>query len=167
MAQRVLLVTAMFGENKCSAVVTRQLNVTVQIVGTRRIALAALRSREYSVLVLDRCMLDSDPAGLELLWQEAGCAIPVEVNLAISGWPRVLREVELALQRRQHEQILAQQSALQFIEGALSTTITGLVLTIQLAMQEPALSPTVVDRLRQAALLAIELSSLIRRAERQ
>jgi len=165
MTRHVLLVTAMLGEGKCPRMETRRLNVKFHIVGTRRIALAALRSREYSVLVLDQCMMDSDPVGLELLWQAAGGAIPVEMNLAVSGWTRVLGEVRTALQRRQREQLLAQHAALQLVEGGLRTAVTGLLLRTQLALLDPALSVEVTDRLHEVVSLTMEISRMIKRPE--
>ena len=136
--------------------------VKIEVVDSRRAALAALRRCEYSVLLLDQSTLESDPPGLELLWEEAGGALSIEVNLGVSNWNRVLREVRSGLQRREREQLLAQRSSMQIIEGALSTTITGLLLNSQLILQEPTLDARTIVQLHRVVELATELAKKVR-----
>ncbi|MGO8718256.1 MAG: hypothetical protein ACLQMO_03425 [Acidobacteriaceae bacterium] len=158
MTQIVLLVTATSGAENCAAAIGRQLGLTVEVAADRRTALAALRRREYSVMVLDESLVEADPAGAEVLWQQAGLAVPIQVNLGISGCNRVLREVRAALQRRERELSLAMRAATQAMEGEMNTTITGLLLQTQLALDEPALPPATVVKLRQV----VELASVLR-----
>lgn len=167
MAQRVLLVSNMWRAHEYSSPVEYQLGVKIEVVDSRRAALAALGRCEYSVLLLDQSTLDSDLPGLELLWQEAGRAIPIEVSLGVSNWTRVLREVRTGLHRREREQLLAQRSALQMIEGALSTTITGLLLNSQLILQEPTLDTRIIVQLHRVVELATELAEKVRPHEWQ
>lgn len=162
MPQSVLLVTTMSGAENCAAAVGRQLGLTVEVAENRRIALAALRRHEYSVLVLDESLVEADPAGAEVLWQQAGLAVPIQVNLGISGCNRVLREVRAALQRREREMSLAMRAAAQIMEGEMNTTLTGLLLQTQLALEEPTLAPTTVLKLRQVFELASELREQLR-----
>ena len=117
MPQTVLLVTTMSGAENCAAAVGRQLGLSVEVAENRRTALAALRRREYAVMVLDESLVEADPAGAEVLWQQAGLAVPIQVNLGISGCNRVLREVRAALQRRERELSLAMRAAAQIMEG--------------------------------------------------
>jgi hypothetical protein len=154
MTQTVLLVTAIAGAENCASAIGRQLGLAVELAQNRRAALAALRRREYSVMVLDEGLVEADPAGAEVLWQQAGLAIPVQVNLGISGCNRVLREVRAALQRREKEQSLAIRAAAQLMEGEMNTTITGLLLQTQLALAEPALPANVAIKLQQVVELA-------------
>ncbi len=158
MTQTVLLVTAMSGAENCAATIGRQLGLTIELAENRRAALAALRRREFSVIVLDDSMVEADPAGTEVLWQQAGLAIPIQVNLGISGCNRVLREVRAALQRRERELSLARQAAVRLMEGEMNTTITGLLLQTELALEEPALPPGTVVKLRQV----VELAGVLR-----
>ena len=76
MTQTVLLVTTMSGAENCAAAVGRQLGLIVEVAENRRTALAALRRREYAVMVLDESLVEADPAGAEVLWQQAGLAVP-------------------------------------------------------------------------------------------
>ncbi len=158
MTQIVLLVTATSGAENCASAIGRQLGLTVEVAENRRTALAALRRREYSVMVLDESMVEADPAGAEVLWQQAGLAVPIQVNLGISGCNRVLREVRAALQRREKELSLAMRAAAQVMEGEMNTTITGLLLQTQLALDEPTLPPGTAVKLRQV----VELASVLR-----
>ena len=162
MPQTVLLVTTMSGAENCAAAVGRQLGLTVEVAENRRTALAALRRRDYAVMVLDESLVEADPAGAEVLWQQAGLAIPVQVNLGISGCNRVLREVRAALQRREREMSLAMEAATRLMEGEMNTTITGLLLQTQLALEEPTLPPATAIKLRQVVALASVLRDQLR-----
>ena len=162
MTQTVLLVTSIAGAENCATAIGRQLGLAVELAQNRRAALAALRRREYSVMVLDEGLIEADPAGAEVLWQQAGLAIPVQVNLGISGCNRVLREVRAALQRRERELSLAMRAATQLMEGEMNTTLTGLLLQTELAMAEPALPAHVAAKLEQVVELAGALREQLR-----
>ena len=163
MTQTVLLVTAIAGAENCASAIGRQLGLSVELAQNRKAALIALRRREYSVMVLDEGLIEADPAGAEVLWQHAGLAIPVQVNLGISGCNRVLREVRAALQRRERELSLAMRAATQLMEGEMNTTITGLLLQTQLVLAEPALPAHVAVKLQQVVELAGTLRDQLRR----
>lgn len=163
MSQTVLLVTGVEGADKCASAIGRQLGLTVELVPTRRAALAALRRREYSVVVLDEILAEANPTNTEILWRQAGVAIPVQVNLGISGCNRVLRDVRSALQRREREMALAVKAAAQVLEGEINTTVAGLLLQAELALAEPGLPPQAVEKLRQVVKLAGTLRDQLRR----
>lgn len=163
MTQTVLLVTAIAGAENCASAIGRQLSLTVELAQNRRAALAALRRREYAVLVLDETLVEADPAGAEVLWQQSGLAIPLQVNLGISGCNRVLREVRGALQRRERELSLAMRAAAQLLESEMKTTITGLLLQTQLVLAEPALPANAILKLQQIVELAGTLRDQLRR----
>ncbi len=154
MSQNMLLVTNIPGAENCAAAITRQLGRGVELSSNGRAALTALRRREYAVVVLDDSQIESDPAGVDVLWQQAGLAIPIQVNLAISGCGRVLREVRAALLRREREQALALRAATQVIGGEINTTVTGLLLQTQLMLSEPSLPSALLPKLQQVAQLA-------------
>ncbi len=154
MSQNMLLVTNIPGAENCAAAITRQLGLGVELASSGRAALAALRRREYAVVVLDDSQIEADPAGADVLWQQAGLAIPIQVNLAISGCGRVLREIRAALLRREREQALALRAATHVIGGEINTTLTGLLLQTQLMLSEPSIPSTLLPKLQQVAQLA-------------
>ena len=145
--QTVLLVTAVPAGESCAADIGRELNLTVEVAPSRRVALAALRRSDYAVVVLDEGLAESDSAATDMLWQLCGLAIPLQVNLGITGCNRVLREVRAALHRREREQSLAIRAAARVLAGEMSTALTGLLLQAQLALAEPDLPPGAAAKL--------------------
>ena len=65
----------------------------------------------------------------------------------------------------EREQLLAQHSALQLVEGGFRTTLTSLLLRTQLALLDPALSVEAQASLREVVSLTMELSRMIKRPE--
>lgn len=165
MTQTMLLVTSNGMAESCASAIARQLGMPVEVAHNRRAAMTALRRREYSVVIVDEGIVEADPAGAEVLWQQTGLAIPVGVNLGISGPNRVLREVRAALQRREREMALAMRAATQLMEGEVNTTITGLLLQTELALAEPSLPAGAAAKLRQVAELAGSLRDRLRTPE--
>ena len=154
----VLMITGIIGAESCAATVGRQLGMQVELARNRRAALAVLRRREYGVVVLDDGLAEADPAGAEMLWEHSGLALPVQINFAISGADRVVREVRAALNRRAQEKALAIRAATCVMESELNSTVTGLLLHTQLALAEPALTPELSAKLR----LVVELAGNLR-----
>lgn len=162
MTQTVLLVTPMTNAEDCASAIGRQLGLGVELAQNRRAALACLRRREYAVMVLDEALIESDPAGSEVLWQQAGLAVPLQLNLGISGCNRVLREVRGALHRREKELSMAMRAAAQLMQAEMNTTITGLLLQTQLALAEPGLPPGALVKLQYVVEIAGTLRELLR-----
>jgi hypothetical protein len=77
-----------------------------------------------------------------------GTAILVQVNLAISGMERLVREVRAALQRRQREEVRARQAAIGRLHSELNSTITALLLSSELALETAGLPAAAAERLQ-------------------
>lgn len=150
----ILMVTGIEGARHCAAVVGAQLNMEVEVAEGRRPALAALRRREFLAVVIDESLAACDPAAAEKICELAGLAIPLQINFAISGAARLVREIRAALGRREHEQTLARRAAAAAIETELKSTVAGLLLHSQLALSGGGIPATVADRLRTVAELA-------------
>jgi hypothetical protein len=150
----ILIVTGIEGARNCAAVVAAQLGMDVEVAEGRKLALAALRRREYSAVLVDETMAECDPAAAEAIWEHSGLAIPLQINFALSGAARLIREIRSALHRREREQLLARRAATAAIETELKTTIAGLLLHSQLALNGSEVPPMVADRLRMVADLA-------------
>ncbi|MGD0547061.1 MAG: hypothetical protein ABR991_04455, partial [Terracidiphilus sp.] len=115
----ILIVTGVEGARNCAAVVAGQLSMEVEVAGGRKAALAALRRREYAAVVVDETMAECDPASAEAIWEHSGLAIPLQINFALSGATRLIREIRAALHRREREQTLARRAAAAAIENEL------------------------------------------------
>jgi len=150
----ILMVTGLEGARNCADAVAKQLGMTVEVAGDRKSAMAALRRGEFAVVVMDGSMAECDAAGAEAIWKNSGLAIPLQVNFALSGSARLVREIQAALNRRTKEQNLARQAAAEAIETELKTTVAGLLLHSQLALSGSDAGSPIAEKLRVVADLA-------------
>jgi signal transduction histidine kinase len=150
----ILIVSGIEGARNFAAAVGKQLGMEVEVAEGRKTALAALRRREYAAVVVDETIAECDPSAAEAIWEHAGLAIPLQVNFALSGAARLIREIRAALQRREREQARARQAAAATIESELKTTIAGLLLNTQLALSSSDLPIPIAEKLRVVADLA-------------
>ena len=130
----ILLVTGIEGARNCADVIAKNLGMEVEMAEGRKAALAALRRSEFAAVVVDETIAECDPAAAEAIWEKAGLAIPVQVNFALTGAARLIRELRAALARREREQALAAKAAAAAIESELKSTVAGLVLHSELAL---------------------------------
>jgi hypothetical protein len=151
--ENILLVTAIAGAENCAAVVAKQFGLAAETASNRREALAALRRRSYTIVVLDSSLLEV-AGDADALFKHSGLAIPLEINFSISGCGRLVREIRAALGRRQLEQEVAARAATTALETNLRDTVAGLLLQSQLALAEPSLPPQLADKLKIMAELA-------------
>jgi DNA-binding NtrC family response regulator len=150
----ILMVTGVEGARNSAEVVSAQLSMDVEVAEGRRTALAALKRREFSAVVVDETLAECDPAAAEAIWDRAGLAIPLQVNFALSGAARLIREIRAALHRREREQSLARRAAEAAIERELKSTVAGLLLNSELALSIGNVPAPLADRLRVVADLA-------------
>ena len=150
----ILMVTGIEGARNCAAAVGAQLGMEVEVAEGRKAALAALRRREFAAVVMDETMAECDPSAAEAVWERAGLAIPLQINFALSGAARLIREIRAALHRREREQMQARRAAAAAIESELKTTVAGLLLHSQLALSGSEASSPIAERLRMVADLA-------------
>src|SRR5690349_22963250 len=88
----ILLITPSSRAQECAAMIQEATGEGTECVESARRASKLLRSCEYSALVIDQYLAECDPDSTEVLLQHAGTAMPVYVNLAISGSERVVRD---------------------------------------------------------------------------
>jgi CheY-like chemotaxis protein len=150
----ILIVTGVEGARNCAAVVAMQLGMEVEVADGRKDALGALRRREFAAVVVDETMAECDPASAEAIWEHASLAIPLQINFALSGAARLVREIRAALHRREREQTLARRAAAAAIETELKSTVAGLLLHSQLALNGSEISSLAAERMRMVADLA-------------
>ena len=159
----VLIISPMAEASQAAEALSSALGCTVKLAAGHRAGVTELRHRDYSVVVVDDCMAEANPAATEVLWQSLGMAVPVQVNFALHGGSRLAREVQAAIGRREQQQVLALRAAASLLENELKSTVTGLLLQSQLALAEPQLTPKLAGKLE----LVVELAgSLRRRLER-
>jgi len=153
----ILMVAGIEGARNCADVVAKHLGMSVEVAEGRRAALAILRMREFAAVVVDETIAECDPVAADTIWERAGLAIPIQVNFALSGTARLIREIRAALRRREREQMLARQAAAAAIESELKSTVAGLLLQSELALSTSEAGSPVAERLRVVADLAGKL----------
>ena len=158
MNSNILMISAMEGAENCARAIESQVGGKVELADGRRAALLALRRDEFDIVVVEESMAESDPAWAEQVWDLAGLAMPIEVNLAICGAMRLSREIKAALARRDGEQAVARRAVARAIENELKSSVTGLLLESELALREPEGSP----KLHLKLLHLVELAGNIR-----
>ncbi|HKF49314.1 MAG TPA: hypothetical protein VKB38_18285 [Terracidiphilus sp.] len=150
----ILMVTGIEGARNCADVISKQLGMDVEVAEGRKTALAAFRQKEFVAVVVDESIAECDPAAAEAIWERAGLAIPLQVNFALCGATRLVRDIRAALHRRDREQALAHKAAAAAIESELKSTVAGLLLQSELALSGIDASSPVTERLRIVADLA-------------
>jgi DNA-binding NtrC family response regulator len=150
----ILMVTGIEGARNCAETVSAQLGMEVEVAEGRKAALTALRRREFAAVVVDETTAECDPAAAEAIWEHAGLAIPLQINFALSGAARLVREIRAGLHRREREQLLARRAATAAMEAELKSTVAGLLLHSQLALNGTEVPAPVADKLRVLADLA-------------
>jgi hypothetical protein len=105
----ILLVTGIEGTRNCADVVQKHPGMTVEVAEGRREALACLRKGEFLAVVIDETLAECDPAAADRICEQAELAIPLQINFALSGAARLIREIRSALHRREREQAVARR----------------------------------------------------------
>jgi CheY-like chemotaxis protein len=161
----VLIVSPMADVNQLAESLTTTLGCPVKVANGHRAGVAELRRRDYSVVVVDDCMAEANPAATDMLWQNLGMAVPMQINFAFHGGTRLAREVKAALGRCEQQQVSAMRAAASLLENELKSTVTGLLLQSQLALAEPALPPQLTVKLELVAELAGNLRRRLEHAQ--
>ncbi len=153
-ARDVLIISVMDGAENCARTISLQVGARVEVAANRKEGLAALRRTHFAVVVVEESLAEADTDWAEQVWDLAALAMPVQVNFAISGCARLGRDVKAALLRKDGEQAVARKAAFAEIENDLKSTVTGLLLESQLALNEPAIPPALEPKLRHLVELA-------------
>lgn len=161
----ILLVTPSACGEECSKALTQATGEQVDVAETLRHAATALHHETYRCVVLDQYLLEAEPAETEALMQHLGLAMPVQVNLGITGTDRLVREVRASLVRRQREESAARSAAEQALHGELTETLTALLLECELALNSPELPPGAQEKMKAAHDLVVKLREKLEPAE--
>lgn len=155
----ILLVTAAERARECGDALQLATDQPTQCATTLSDALSLLRSNEYMAVVLDQCLLDADPEQSELITLHLDSAMPISVNCALSGVDRVVREVLVALRRREIEV----SSSLRLVEAELRSglrdPLTAVILNCDLLLEMSGLPQIVRERIALIEEKAREIGS--------
>jgi len=153
----ILLITASTRAAQCAQALHEATSRPVEVATTLRQAISQLRNGDYTAAVIDQLLLEADPDESEVLLQQLGTAVRVHENFAICGIERLVRELRLALHRREQDEQLARRGAEQALRSELKGTVTALLLSSEMALKVPNLPPAVESKLQTVDELAREI----------
>jgi hypothetical protein len=153
----ILLVTPNLRGEECAAALSEVTGEEVSVAESLRQATGLLRTNSYISVVFDQYLLETEAEETETLMQHLGMAIPVQVNLAVSGLDRLAREVRAAVQRRKREEVVARRAAERMLYSELNGTITALLLQCELAMAAPGMPEVALEKVDAAHALVKKL----------
>jgi hypothetical protein len=146
----ILLVSPIARANQCARALQENIGEEVVVAENLRQAATWLRSESYLAVVLDQHLLETEPDEIDTAMQHLGTAIPVQVNLAITGLDRLMREVRAAVERRKREEAAARKAAVGTLHSELSGPLTALMLECELTLKVPGLPPAAAEKLHSA-----------------
>jgi hypothetical protein len=163
----ILLVTPSGRGSQCAATIRAATGQEVLIAESLVRATTLLRTGSYLLVVLDKYLPENDADAETIMCGQLDNALLVEVNLAVTGMDRLVREVRAALERRQREEASARQSAVGQLQGELSGTLTALLLSVELALKTPSLPAPLTEKLEVMHELINVLCGKVREARSQ
>ena len=155
----MLMITSSNRAKEFSTAVEQALGEEVEVASTSKKALAQLRNGEYSAVVLDEAFVESEGEAIDMLLHHSGMAVPVYVNMAISGPNRIVREVKVALRRHEEARLIAMSAAESLLRTELRGAITGILLSTELALRSPEMPRDAADKLHSVCQLASDIRS--------
>ena len=153
----ILLITSLAKAQDCAQALQEATNEAVLLAATLADAVTQLQAQEFSAVVIDQLLLDSEPEAGETVVKHLGTAVPVYLNFAISGTQRVIRELRSALHRRKREILVARREAEQMLRSELRNKVTALLMSCEMALQVENLPPGAEAKMRAVDALAKEM----------
>ena len=144
----ILLVTASSRAQECAAALEQGTGQKTQVARSVPQAVTRLRNGDYDALAIDQSLLEADFRALDTLLNHAGTAMPLYVNLSLHSSARVVREAQVGLRRADKEKRMALRTVERELRNQLRGEVTGILLTSELALRNPALPVDVAAKLQ-------------------
>ena len=155
----ILLVTTSSRAQECAAALEQGTGQPTQVANSVPQAVTRLQTTEYDALAIDQSLLEADFRALDTLLNHAGTALPIYVNLALHHADRVVREAQVALRRAEKEKQWAMSLAERVLRNQLRGEVTGILLTSELALRQPAIPAEVAAKIRLVQDMAEKMRS--------
>ena len=136
------------------------LHAEAQTTPSRRAALTLLRRHDFDLILLDESLASDDSATTDILYQNAGGALILELNLGLSSAARIVRQARSAIARRSQDLSTAHIAASAILHSELNNSLAGILLETQLALRDA--TPAQAPRLRNLVQLASDLRDRLR-----
>ena len=157
----MLLVTPLEKSKVCAAMLQEATGETVAIADSLLQATTLLRAELYTAVIFDQNLMENEPHEIEVAFEHLGAAIPVQINFAISGPERLVRDLRAAKRRRQREEATARKAAAGALHGKVNETVTTLLLNCELALGTAGLPAATAGHLAAAYEMAQKLRAEI------
>lgn len=154
----LLLIAPESASQPIAEALRNDLRAEVETTANRRAALTSLRRNEFALILIDESLATAD--SVDLLYQNAGSAVILELNLALSSAARIVRQARSALSRRTQDLATAHTAAAAALHSELNAALAGILLESQLALREAP--PAQTPRLRRLVQLASDLRDRLR-----
>jgi hypothetical protein len=157
----ILLVTGCERGEECATALQKATGEQVHVIkSTRQMQVREEKEQlqgKITVVVMDEGLLDAEPVTAQEFLDSMETAVPVFINFAISSMDRIVREARMALHRHQREQFQAMQAAESMLRGEVKDTVTGILLSSQLALETPDIPKTAQAKVQDIYELALAL----------
>ncbi len=160
MPTALLLIASDSAAEPIAEALRSDLRAHVETTPSRRSALTLLRRNDFALILIDESLASTDLAAIDLLYQHAGSALILELNLALSSAARVVRQAHSALARRSQDLATARTAAATHLQSELNTALSSVLLESELALRDA--TPTQAPRLRHLVQLATDLRDKLR-----
>jgi len=160
MSPSILLIATETTAHPVAEALRLELRAEVETTPSRRSALTSLRRRDFSLVLIDEGLAAADTTAADLLYQNSGAALILELNFAISSAARIVRQARAALVRQTQDQAQACIAAAAAIHSELNGSLSSLLLESEMALREA--NPTQAPRLRHLVQLASDLRDRLR-----
>lgn len=117
--------------------IQESLHAPASVAGTFQEAVAAVALRPYKAVILDEGLADLDPTSADHFLARCNDELPIFVKLAITGVPRCVQQVQLAIRRFDREQRIVAVSAQHSISSQFRDALTSILIHSQLALNTP------------------------------
>jgi hypothetical protein len=143
----ILMVTNSLAVSDCAAQLAQAIGEPVLVAHNFLEATDHLRSTTPTAVIFDHHLIETDPNEAETAHSHLADAVSIEINFALTGIDRLIREVRSCLERRRRDHSAARIAAAHLLRSELNDTLTGLLLNCDLASSIPTLSPAAIERL--------------------
>src|SRR4051812_48293603 len=155
----ILMVTGAKAGKECARILEAALSETVELAESVRKAASLARNNDYTAIVLDDPMVETELDAMDALMHNTGMAVPVYVNLAICSADRMTREVKSAMRRNNEAKMVAIRAAESLLRSEIRDAVTGILLSSELALKVPELPYDAEEKLKSVCNLASQIRS--------
>ena len=154
----ILLLSAVNRANDCACALEEASHEPVQLCTTIEAGITKLQEQEFSAVVLDELLLDSEMDQGEAIYKHLGSSLLVCSNFAIASIDRVVREFCRVSLRRNREWADTKKHAAQAFGQELKDITTALLLSCKMALKTPQLPLEAEQKMQEVEALAKALS---------